>query len=336
MLVLPHICQGGWILIKVTHLKKWFPLSEGLVASLISRGEKKSLKAVDDVSFSIESGEILGLAGESGCGKTTVGMTLINLYEPTSGSILFNGRDVAYLTGDDLRKFRREVQIIFQNPYESLNPRFTIFDTIIEPLNIYRIGTSGERKEKVIQTLEMVGLKPVNDYIHKFPHELSGGQRQRVAIARGIVLDPRFVVADEPVSMLDVSIRAGVLNLLKSFNKSTGLSLLYISHDLSTIRYMCQRTAIMYLGKIVEIGPTEEIINNPKHPYTSALISAVPLTDPQLDRQRIHLPGELPNPVDLPEGCRFRPRCKKMMDCCKQEEPRLQEQAPDHYVACYL
>jgi peptide/nickel transport system ATP-binding protein len=217
-----------------------------------------------------------------------------------------------------------------------LNPRFTIFDSIIEPLNIHGIGTPQEKKEKVVQTLELAGLKPVNDYINKFPHELSGGQRQRVAIARGIVLDPKFLVADESVSMLDVSIRAGVLNLLKSFNDSRGLSILFISHDLSTIRYMCRRTAIMYLGRIVEIGPTDKIINSPKHPYTEALISAVPVANPEYTRQRTHLPGELPNPIDLPKGCRFGPRCNRMMANCKDEDPLLKEIEPDHSVACYL
>ena len=298
-------------MIKVKNLKKWFPLSEGFIASFLNRGKMRYLKAVDDVSFEIGEGEILGLAGESGCGKTTVGMTAIKLYEPTSGSIFFDEKDVNDLTGDELKEFRKKVQIIFQNPYESLNSRFTVFDSIIEPLNIHNIGTSKERREKVIKTLELTGLRPVDDYLNKFPHELSGGQRQRVSISRAIVLDPRFVIADEPVSMLDVSIRAGILNLLKSFIDAMGLSILYISHDLSTIRYMCPRTAIMYVGRIVEIGATDEIVNHPRHPYTEALISAVPLPNPNYRRQRISLPGELPNPIDLPKGCRFGPRCKR-------------------------
>jgi peptide/nickel transport system ATP-binding protein len=323
-------------LVRIENLHKWFPLSEGLISSFLERKKKRYLKAVDGVSFVVEDGEILGMAGESGCGKTTVGMTLIKLYEPSSGSLFFDDRDVAGLTGKELKAFRRKVQIIFQNPYESLNPRFTVFDTIIEPLNIYNVGNPKEKKEKVIHTLELAGLRPVKDYLNKFPHELSGGQRQRVAIARGIVLDPKFVVADEPVSMLDVSIRAGVLNLLRALNESIGLSILYISHDLSTIRYICKRTAIMYLGKIVEIGPTESIINNPIHPYTQALISAVPLINPDQRREPTCLPGEPPNPIDLPKGCRFWPRCKMAVDRCKESDPCLREVGPEHEVACSL
>ena len=323
-------------MIRVEKLKKWFPLSEGFFSAIFQKGEKKVLKAVDNISFTIGEGEILGMAGESGCGKTTVGMTIIKLYEPTSGSIFYNENNVADLSGSRLKGFRKKVQIIFQNPYESLNPRFTIYDSIVEPLNIYGIGTSQERKNTVIQTLEMAGLRPVIDYINKFPHELSGGQRQRVAIARGIVLNPGFIVADEPVSMLDVSIRAGILNLLKSLNESIGLSILYISHDLSTIRYICHRTAIMYLGRIVEIGPTENIINTPSHPYTQALISAVPITNPDYSRTKTHLAGEIPNPIDLPDGCRFLPRCKKATKQCKELEPDLLEIKKGHYVACHL
>jgi peptide/nickel transport system ATP-binding protein len=323
-------------MVRVDHLKKWFPLSVGFIASLFSRGRERFLRAVDGVSFTILDGEILGMAGESGCGKTTVGMTLIKLYEPTSGSISFDGKEVADLRGHELKQFRREVQIIFQNPYESLNPRFKILDSVIEPLHIYGIGTPLERREKGIQILEQVGLKPIRDYIDKFPHELSGGQRQRVAIARGIVLGPKLLVADEPVSMLDVSIRAGVLRLLKSINDSTGLSMLYISHDISTIRYICQRIAIMYLGRIVEIGKTDDVIEKPLHPYSKALIAAVPVPDPSFKRSPVNIKGWVSNPIELPQGCSFVPRCPEAMKICFQEIPVLSQTEAGHQVACHL
>ena len=323
-------------MVRVNHLKKWFPMSgEGFIAAIFSRGQEKFLKAVDGVSFDIQDGEILGMAGESGCGKTTVGMTLIKLYEPTSGSINIDGEEVAHLSGSGLKQFRREVQIIFQNPYESLNPRFNIFDTVIEPLTIYNIGTRLARGEKVIHILEQVGLKPVEDYVNKFPHELSGGQRQRVAIARGIVLGPKLLIADEPVSMLDVSIRAGVLRLLKSLNDAMDLSILYISHDISTIRYICQRIAIMYMGKIVEIGKTDDVIEQPLHPYTKALIAAVPASDPSFRRSSVDIEGWVSKPIGLPKGCTFGSRCPGAIEICFHEVPTLSEIESEHQVACH-
>lgn len=303
---------------------------------LLSREREITVKAVDGVSFEIDRGEILGVAGESGCGKSTVGMTLIKLYDPTSGEISFEGENITHIRGKSLKEFRRKAQIIFQNPYESLNPRFTIFDNVVEPLNIHEIGTREERIQFIKKAFEYSELKPMEDFIDKFPHELSGGQRQRVSIARAMILNPKFIVADEPVSMLDVSIQAGILNLLKSLSRTKDLSMLYISHDLSSMRYISDRIAIMYLGKIVEIGTTKDILDRPCHPYTQALISAVPIPDPMVRRQRIDLPGDIPDPIDLPKGCRFRPRCKKVMDCCLDSEPNLKETGIQHSVSCYL
>ncbi len=322
-------------LVEVRELRRWFPVPAGLLSSLLG-AQQRFIHAVDGVSFSIDQAEVLGLVGESGSGKTTTGMTVVLLYEPTSGEVRFRGTPVGELSGESLRQFRRHAQIIFQNPYESLNPRFTVFDWVAEPLTIHGVGTAGQRQEQVVRTLESVELRPAEEFLHRFPHELSGGQRQRVAIARAMVVEPEFLVADEPVSMLDVSIRAGVLNLLKRFSRQRQLAMLYISHDIATVRYVCDRMATMYAGLIVELGPTQEVITGPLHPYTQLLIAAIPVTDPRIRRPRVVIPGDVPDLVRPPQGCRFAPRCPFVMDICRRESPPLREVAPGHWVACHL
>jgi peptide/nickel transport system ATP-binding protein len=302
----------GWgeePLVEVDGLTKHFGLSRSVTDRLLGR-DPNPVRAVDDVSFTIDRGDVLGIAGESGCGKTTLAKLLVRLHDPTDGTITFDGQDLATLSGEDERAFRKRVQMIFQDPFESLNPRMTAFDTVVEPLQINDIGDSyQDRREQVTEVLNDVGLAPADAYLNSFPRELSGGERQRVAIARALVVDPDFVVCDEPVSMLDVSIRAGVLNLMKRLQDEYGLTYVFVSHDLSLIRYMCDRTAIMYLGEIVEQGPTESVVNEPKHPYTKALFDAVPEAAPDAERTRANVTGEVPSPRDPPSGCRFHPRC---------------------------
>jgi peptide/nickel transport system ATP-binding protein len=321
-------------LLSVIDLKKWFSGEPGFIASLLKRGKTINLRAVDSVTFSMDEGEILGVAGESGCGKTTLGMTLVKLYDPTEGEIRFQGRNIAPFHGRELKDYHRMAQIIFQNPYESLNPRLTVLETVLEPLKIHGVGDRIKRVDVAALALQSSGLAPAEDFFHRFPHELSGGQRQRVAIARAIVLEPKFLVADEPVSMLDVSIRAGILNLLSRFSQRMGMAILFISHDLATIRQICNRTAIMYLGRIVELGPTEEIIQKPLHPYSQALVAAVPIPDPDVDRENLGLEMEISSAIDLPSGCRFHPRCPNRKPDCLKLDPPLQEVAPGHYLAC--
>jgi peptide/nickel transport system ATP-binding protein len=321
--------------IRVENLKKYFAIGKGPFSSLFGLSDE-IVKAVDDVSFSVESGRILGLAGESGCGKTTTGMVCVRLYRPTEGSILFEGRDISAYEGSELLRFRNLAQMIFQDPYESLNPRFTVFRTVCEPLEIHDIGSRTEREEKVHKALERAELRPPEQFYGMYPHQMSGGQRQRVAIARAIVLEPKFLVADEPVSMLDVSIRAGVLKLFKRLTESLEMAGVFVSHDLSLLRHICDQTAIMYLGRIVEIGDTETIITNPTHPYARALLAGVSIPDPRVKRERIVLEGEVPSAKNIPSGCRFHPRCFMARDQCKIDNPVLEKKASGAEAACYI
>jgi len=322
--------------IEVQDLKKWFPLRGGFFSSLFGREKIRYLKAVDGVNLRIQPGEVLGLAGESGCGKSTTGMTVTKLYEPTSGKIYFRQQEVASIRGrKGLKEFRKNVQIVFQNPYESLNPRFTVLQSIDEPLKMFS-GSPEERHSQVIRALERAGLVPAHYFLDRYPHELSGGQLQRVAIARAIAVEPCFLVADEPVSMLDVSIRAGILNLLNHFAQEFHMGILYISHDLSTMKHICASIAIMYLGRIVERGTSQQVVEAPQHPYSQALMAAVPLMGSGSRRKRILLEGAVPNPIDLPPGCRFYPRCPKGEKICEEKEPELNRLGDGRHVACYL
>jgi peptide/nickel transport system ATP-binding protein len=300
-------------LIEVENLSKWFDTTQGVTDRLLGR-ESNPVKAVDDVSFTINKGDIMGIAGESGCGKTTLGKLLVQLHDPTHGSIKFDGMDVTEMSNQDEQEFRKRVQMIFQDPFESLNPRMTVFQSVVEPLRINEMYDGYQaRRERVVEVLNEVGLAPAEAYLNEFPKELSGGERQRVAIARALVVNPDFIVCDEPVSMLDVSIRAGVLNLMKELQDEYGLTYVFISHDLSLIRYMCDRTAIMYLGDVIEQGPTDDVVMDPKHPYTEALFDAVPDVNPEAERHRANVTGEVPNPRNPPSGCRFHPRCSKII-----------------------
>lgn len=349
-------------LLQVQGLRKRFPIDKGLL-----RKPTRFVHAVDDLDFSIGRGESLGLVGESGCGKTTTGRLLTRLEEATGGNVLFHGNprsadntaepgdtsgdsagtepargngaaiDIAELQGADLKEFRRNVQMIFQDPYESMNPRRTIYDTVAEPLSVQRIGSVTERELRVATMLELVGLTPAASYLFRYPHELSGGQRQRVAIARALVLEPSFVVADEPTSMLDVSIRISIMELMADLARRLGVSYLYITHDLAVARYLCQRIAVMYLGKIVEIAETEELLRNPLHPYTKALLTAVPVPDPSVVRPEPDITGGVSKPINPASTCRFMDRCPRASDVCRDNDhPPLEELSPGHFVSCYL
>jgi oligopeptide transport system ATP-binding protein len=324
------------ILLEIKELKKVFPLMSGFWKS-----NKKEIHAVNGISFDINEGETLGLVGESGCGKSTTGKLILRLLEATSGEVYFKGVNVFKMSKKEIReKIRPEMQIIFQDPYSSLNPRKNVNDIIIEPLNIHKVNNTMYRRNKVLELLELVGLRP--EYINRYPHEFSGGQRQRVGIARALALNPKFIVCDEPVSALDVSIRAQIINLLKKLQNELGLTYLFIAHDFSVVKYISNRIAVMYLGKIVEIGESEEIYTNPMHPYTKALISSIPLTDPKKAkdkvRKRIILKGDVPSSITLPEGCIFSDRCPIAEKFCKEKEPVLRnlgKNGTEHLAACF-
>jgi oligopeptide/dipeptide ABC transporter ATP-binding protein len=321
-------------LVEVAHLQKHYPLHAGLTGSLF--GSRKLVHAVNGVSFALEEGRSLGLAGESGCGKTTTAKLILKLLHPTAGTIRFAGRDIAGFQGPDLLAYRRQAQFVFQNPYEALNPRFTIFRALLEPMIIHGLGNSAtERIERIADALQQVHLDPPEAFFMKYPHHLSGGQLQRVVIARALLVQPKLLVADEPVSMLDVSVRAGVLNLMRDLTRSRGLTTLYISHDLALISYMCTTTAVMYLGTICEIGPTAEVIGRPKHPYTQALVAAVPDPDPAHKVASIEISDTVPTPLHMPPGCPFADRCPKVMEVCRRVRPALQ-QIEGVQVACHL
>ncbi|HDM92481.1 MAG TPA: ABC transporter ATP-binding protein [Candidatus Korarchaeota archaeon] len=324
-------------LLQVENLRVWFPARTGILAAL--RGERRYVKAVDGVSFDIKKKEVVCLVGESGSGKTTVARAILRLIEPTDGRVLFEGRDILSFSKRELREWRKEAQIIFQDPYESLDPRMSIYDILAEPLRVNKVvGNSEEEYERITRALEDVRLVPPEDFMVRFPHELSGGQRQRVAIARALILMPKFVVADEPVSMLDASIRIQILSLMEELRQKYGLTYLFITHDLAQARYTGDRIVVMYLGRVMEIGPTEDVIQKPLHPYTKVLLSHVPVPDPIVarSRQKIEVPGETPSPIDLPPGCRFWPRCPFMTERCKEVEPNLKEVGPGRFVACHL
>jgi len=319
---------NGKELVKVRDLVKYFPVRGGVLRRIIDW-----VKAVDGVSFTIREGETLGLVGESGCGKSTLGRTMLHLIEPTRGSVEFDGQDIFSLRKQALKSLRRYMQIIFQDPYASLNPRKPVGDSIIAGLEIHDIGTPQERREMVRDILRKVGLEEY--HAHRYPHEFSGGQRQRIGIARALALRPKFIVCDEPVSALDVSIQAQVLNLLQDLQEEFGLTYLFIAHNLSVVEHISDRVAVMYLGKIVELAPRWELFEKPLHPYTQALISAIPIPKPNLERERIILEGEVPSPRNPPRGCRFHPRCPIAMDRCSEEEPDFLEVGPDHWVGCF-
>ncbi len=319
-------------LVKVDHLVKHFPITRGIVF----QKQVGAVHAVDDVSFEIFKGETLGLVGESGCGKSTTGRTLLQLYRPTSGQVYFEGKDLVKLKGEDLRRMRRRMTMIFQDPYASLNPRMTVEEIISEPLIVHGILPKNQLRDKVKELLNLVGLS--SRLVDRYPHEFSGGQRQRIGVARAIALEPSLIVCDEPISALDVSIQAQVVNLLEDLQEKLGLTYLFIAHDLSMVRHISNRVAVMYLGIIVELANRSELYSNPLHPYTQALLSAVPIPDPFIEerRQRIILEGDVPSPVNPPSGCRFRTRCPLAGTICAEEKPEFREVLPGHFVACHM
>ncbi|MEB2334218.1 MAG: dipeptide ABC transporter ATP-binding protein [Anaerolineaceae bacterium] len=323
------VVEKGETLVEVNNLVKYFPVRAGLLQRVVNY-----VKAVDDVSFAVKKGETLGMVGESGCGKTTVGRTVLRLIEPTSGSVKFNGKNIFAMKQRELKKVRRDIQIIFQDPYASLDPRLPIGESVMEGLHIHQIGTRRDRVDIMLETLKKVGLESY--HARRYPHEFSGGQRQRIGIARALALRPQFIICDEPVSALDVSIQSQVLNILKDLQAEFGLTYLFIAHNLSVVEHISDRVAVMYLGKMMELTTREELFRNPLHPYTQALMSAIPVPNPHLRRERVILTGDVPSPLNPPKGCRFHPRCPVAIAKCSQEEPQLKELLPDHWVACWV
>ncbi len=313
------------ILLSVKNLKKYFHV-----------GKRQYLKAVDDVSFDIYKGETLGLVGESGCGKSTCGRTILRIYQATAGSVEFEGKSVHELNGKDLKDYNKRAQMIFQDPYASLNPRMLVSDIVAEGIDIHKLSFGEERKKKIDDLLDLVGLN--KEHANRFPHEFSGGQRQRIGIARALAVDPDFIVCDEPISALDVSVQAQVVNLLQELQTQYGLTFLFIAHDLSMVKYISDRVAVMYLGSIAELAKSDELYRNPLHPYTEALLSSIPRPDPKLEktRQRIVLTGDVPSPINPPIGCKFVDRCNRAMDICRENRPVMVEIEPEHFVACHL
>lgn len=325
--------KKGEKLLEVNDLKMHFPITRGV----IFQRQVGAIKAVDGLDFTLYRGETLGLVGESGCGKSTTGRVILQLHRPTDGAVLFEGKDLTKTKGEELRKMRRRMQMIFQDPYASLNPRMTVGSIIGEPLEVHGIGSSRkDRQERVQALLKTVGLNPY--FVNRYPHEFSGGQRQRIGIARALAVNPAFIVCDEPISALDVSIQAQIINLLEDLQDELDLTYLFIAHDLSVVRHISDRIAVMYLGKIVELADRDELYANPKHPYTQALLSAVPIPDPQIEnqRRRIILEGDVPSPANPPKGCNFSTRCPRVMDVCRQQDPPFKDYGNGHYAACYL
>jgi peptide/nickel transport system ATP-binding protein len=322
-------------ILRVEHLQKYFPVEKSFLEKMLTR-TKHFVRAVDDVSFTVRRGEIFTLAGESGCGKTTTGKLVLRLASPTGGKIFFDGTDITALKGEALRTLRRKMQMIFQDPYASFNPRMKIGGAVGHPLEVHGLAQGAEKRKRVLEILERVGLSPAEKFVELFPHQMSGGQRQRAAMARSLILQPEFIVADEPVSMIDVSLRTAIIDLMLDLRRDFGLTYLFITHDLAVAKYISDRIAIMYLGKIVELGDKDALFAHPMHPYTKALLAAIPVPNPERKRKATELIGDVPSAVNIPSGCRFHTRCRYAEKACSEREPKLVEVAPDHFAACSL